>query len=64
MFSLLQLKVCYTLDTRSKIHPDTNSQETVPGWMRFIMEDDKTANFTIRCETKEFRVHKAVFCAR
>ena len=47
MFSLLQLKVCYILDTRSKILPDTNSQETGPGLVRSIMEDDKTADFTI-----------------
>ena len=32
--------------------------------MRAIMDDDDTADFTIRCETKSFRVHKAVFCAR
>ena len=28
------------------------------------MEDDETADFTIRCPTKEFRVHRAVLCAR
>ena len=29
-----------------------------------IQDDDATADFTIRCKTKEFRVHKAVLCAR
>ena len=32
--------------------------------MRAIMEDDDTADFTICCETKSFRVHRNVFCAR
>ena len=29
-----------------------------------LSEDNHTADFTVCCETKEFRVHKAVFCAR
>ena len=40
--------------------PDTKETSA----MRAIMEDGDTADFTIRCETKSFRVHKAVFCAR
>ena len=55
--------VCNTSDTRTKIRRDTSSQETVPG-LRTLMDDNDTADFTIRCKTKEFRVHKNVFCAR
>ena len=29
-----------------------------------LSEDNHTADFTVCCETKEFRVHKAEFCAR
>ena len=50
-------------NSRSKIEqkPD-NKEETSLG--KAIMEDSDTADFTLRCETKSFRVHKAVFCAR
>ena len=62
--------VCNTFDTRTKIRRESSSQETVPGsqetvpGFRSLMDDNDTADFTIRCETKEFRVHKNVFCAR
>ena len=32
--------------------------------LKYIQDDDETADFTIRCKTKSFRVHKAVLCAR
>ena len=38
--------------------------ETYSRYGKTIMEDDETADFTIRCPTKEFRVHRAVLCAR
>ena len=41
--------------------PDTKETSAMP-WA--IMEDDDTADFTIRCETRSFRVHTAVFCAK
>ena len=37
---------------------------TFSSYGKTIMEDDETADFTIRCPTKEFRVHRAVLCAR
>jgi len=40
---------------------DTESFST---FGRTIMEDDYTADFTIKCATKTFRVHKGVLCAR
>jgi len=47
---------------RSKIEPDNKDQEN--SLVKAIMEDGDTADFTLRCETKEFRVHKNVLCAR
>ena len=38
--------------------------ETFSSFGKIILDDDATADFTIRCETKAFRVHKAVLCAR
>ena len=38
--------------------------ETFSSFGQTILNDDATADFTIRCETKAFRVHKAVLCAR
>ena len=64
MFSPPADGVCNTSDTRTKIRRDTSTQETVPGLGKTLMDDNDTADFTIRCKTKEFRVHKAVFCAR
>ena len=40
---------------------EPSTQETS---FKTILGDDATADFTIRCETKAFRVHKAVLCAR
>ena len=39
-------------------------QETFSSFGKMILEDDDTADFTIRCETKEFRVHRNILCAR
>ena len=44
--------------------PSPSAQETSFILLKTILEDDSTADFTIRCETKEFRVHKAILCAR
>ena len=29
-----------------------------------IMVDEDTADFTLRCETREFKVHKSFLCSR
>ena len=44
--------------------PPIRSQETFSSFGKTILEDEFTTDFTIRCETNEFRVHKAVLCAR
>ena len=31
---------------------------------RVIMEDESTTDFSVRCDTKTFRVHKSFLCAR
>ena len=50
--------------SRTKLMSEPRSQEIFSSFGKAILEDDATADFTIRCETKEFRVHKAVLCAR
>ena len=45
-----------------KINRDPNQEETSLG--KVIMEDSDTADFTLRCETKKFSVHKNILCAR
>ena len=45
--------------------PDPSSQETFFSTMgNTILDDDSTADFTIRCKTKVFRVHRNILCAR
>ena len=44
--------------------PVPGPKETFSSFGKIILDDDATADFTIRCETKAFRVHKAVLCAR
>ena len=43
---------------------ELSNQETFASFGNIIKEDDSTADFSIRCETREFRVHKVVLCAR
>ena len=49
---------------RTKIIPEPSSKETLSTFGKTILEDDETADFTVRCATKEFRVHKTILCAR
>ena len=55
---VFKLEVSVSLRTRDK--------ETVAfsSFGKTIMEDDSTADFTIRCKSKAFKVHKNFFCAR
>ena len=43
---------------------ELSNQETFSSFGKIIKEDDSTADFSIRCETREFRVHKVVLCTR
>ena len=43
---------------------EPSCQETFSSFGKMILEDDDTADFIIRCETKEFRVHRTILCAR
>ena len=51
---------------RIKSVPESSSccQEAVASFGKTILEDDATADFTIRCPTKEFRVHRNILCTR
>ena len=61
MHFVLFLKIMF----RTKIMPDPSSQETFFSTMgNTILHDDSTADFTIRCKTKVFRVHRNILCAR
>ena len=49
---------------RTKIPSEPRNQETFSTLGKTILEDDATADFSIRCDTKEFRVHRSILCAR
>ena len=59
-----QLILCLKNLFRTKSISEPSSHEISFSLGKTILEDDATADFTILCETKEFRVHKAVLCAR
>ena len=40
------------------------SEATVPALNKAIMLDVDTADFTVRCQTKSFKVHKNFLCSR
>ena len=40
------------------------SQLSLPDLNRSIMRDERTANLTLLCQEKTFKVHKAFFCSR
>ena len=47
-----------------RIKSDPDTQDTLLTVNKTIMEDASTTDFTIRCDTKSFRVHKNFLCAR
>ena len=49
---------------RSKSVAESSNQEAIAILGKTILDDDSTADFTIRCESKEFRVHRNILCAR
>ena len=49
---------------RTKIMSEPSTQETFASFEKTILGDDATTDFTIRCPTKEFRVHRNILCAR
>ena len=61
MYLILLLKIVF----RTKLKSEPSSQENFFSTLgKTILEDDETADFTIRCDTKSFRVHKTILCAR
>ena len=40
------------------------SEVTIPALTKAIMQDEDTADFTVRCDTREFKVHKSFLCSR
>ena len=47
-----------------KIPKTLTSQETLSAVNKAIMEDQETADLTLRCEDQSFRVHKNFLCSR
>ena len=47
-----------------KLPKSLGSEATVSAVNKDIMLDEDTADFTIRCGTKSFRVHKNFLCSR
>jgi len=50
--------------TKAELESISCCQKAVASFGKTILEDDATADFTIRCATKEFRVHRNILCAR
>ena len=44
--------------------PMPSNPETFASFGKTILMDDSTADFIIRCKTREFKVHKTILCAR
>ena len=49
---------------RTKLMSEPRSQEIFSSFGKAILEEEATADFTIRCETREFKVHKSFLCSR
>ena len=49
---------------RTKLIPEPSSQETLSTFGKAILDDVDTSDFSVRCNTKNFQVHKAVLCSR
>ena len=47
-----------------KMPVSLRSEATITAVNKTIMLDEDTADFTVRCETKEFKVHKNFLCSR
>ena len=60
MHFILFLKLVF----RSKMLSEPSRQEIFSTMGKSLLDDEATADFTIRCPTKEFRVHKAILCVR
>ena len=63
-FFLLQLLFLFRSKPKLDLPKSLSSQETIPRVNKAIMADVETADFTMRCPTKTFRVHKTFLCAR
>ena len=50
--------------TRLEVPKSLGSEATIPALTKAIMLDEKTADFTVRCDTREFKVHKNFLCSR
>ena len=62
MFSYTEIKPKPKKFKEDEVRPI--SQETFASFGKNVMMDDSTADFIIRCKTREFKVHKNFLCAR
>ena len=66
----------FSLEISITVHDDTSAPELIPIPISLkpeaviscvnevIMKDESTADFSLKCDTKTFRVHKSFLCAR
>ena len=64
MFSCLVLIFLFRSKPSLEVPKSLGSEVTIPALTKAIMLDEDTADFTVRCEAKEFKVHKSFLCSR
>ena len=63
-FSFLLLICLFRSKPIPELPKSLGSEVTIPALTKAIMLDEDTADFTVRCEAKEFKVHKNFLCSR
>ena len=59
----LKLKVSITVH-ESEVPISLRPEAVISSVNRAILEDESTSDFSVKCDTKTFRVHKSFLCAR
>ena len=63
-FLALILTILLRSKPKLKIPESLRSEASTSALTKSIMQDEDTADFTVSCETKTFKVHKNFLCSR
>ena len=64
MFSCLVLIFLFRSKPSLEVPKSLGKEVIISALNKAIMQDEDTADFTVRCETREFKVHKNFLCSR